>query len=119
VHRARSRSCIAALTLGCVACRHNVTWGADVPVFFDYDPLDTGGLVEILASRGAEMKPAAREYLLNFLQGQRAGEAMERPPSIYDMWMQPSEADEYKATVHNTGMGPTGKKPAGSTDARM
>jgi hypothetical protein len=96
-----------------------VTWGADVPVFFDYDPLDTGGLVEILASHGAEIKPAAREYLLNFLEGQRRGEAMERPPSIYDMWMQPSEVDEYKATVHNTGMGPTGKKPASSGGARL
>ena len=92
------------------ATMHHVTWGADVPVTFDYDPLDDGQLVQILEDH-PDMHPAARRYLQTFLDSQREGEQMERKPSIYDMWMTHAETDHFKATVHSTGMGPDGAQP--------
>ena len=76
---------------------HNVTWGSNVPCFFDYDPVgDVPGLKQVLKMH-PDLPATGQKYLTDFIDSVEAGERAERKPLFAELWASAEEADQWAA----------------------
>ena len=76
---------------------HNVTWGSQVPILFDYDPVgDVPGLKQVLAANPS-LPAKGRRYLTDFIDSVESGQRAVRRPLFADLWTTPEQADAWAA----------------------
>eukprot|EP01051_Picozoa_sp_SAG22_P015701 SAG22_NODE_2091_length_3027_cov_1.473702_1_plen_738_part_00 len=76
---------------------HNVSWGTQIPVMFDYDPIgDVPALRQVLADYPS-LPRQGKKYLTDFIDSVEEGERKSRKPLFADLWASAEQADAWAA----------------------
>ena len=75
---------------------HNVSWRADIPIMWDYEPVGGSTVpdLEALVKHGS-LPTAFEDYVLNFTEAVRKTQSDgSRESSFCDLWMSQNDADK-------------------------